>query len=202
MTHTVHPYAHRLGIIRDWKSRWFADRGQYQEYLKADILLREFLVKRLRGTTLDIGCGIGDMLAFHPNTVGADINIRTVDFCKANGLDAHHMQPDVLPFDNSLFDSVLLDNVLEHIAAPMPLLDEVRRVVKPGGRLLIGVPGKLGWRSDADHKIFYDEGALINCVEPHGFLHNETFHSPLWKSEWFSEKVRQYCIYSVFSRVS
>ncbi len=49
MPHHVHPYAHRLGVLRDWKSRWFADDGQYQEYLKADTLLREFLVKRLRG---------------------------------------------------------------------------------------------------------------------------------------------------------
>ncbi|OGZ16361.1 MAG: 30S ribosomal protein S3 [Candidatus Lloydbacteria bacterium RIFOXYC12_FULL_46_25] len=49
MSHHVHPYSHRLGILRDWKSRWFADRGQYQAYLKADVLLREFLTKRLRG---------------------------------------------------------------------------------------------------------------------------------------------------------
>ena len=50
MPHHVHPYAHRLGTLRDWKSRWFADRGQYQEYLKGDVLLREYLVKRLRGS--------------------------------------------------------------------------------------------------------------------------------------------------------
>ena len=49
MSHTVHPYAHRLGIIRDWKSRWFAGRGKYQENLKSDILLREFLAKKFRG---------------------------------------------------------------------------------------------------------------------------------------------------------
>ncbi len=49
MSHHVHPYAHRLGILRDWKSRWFADNGQYQQYLKGDVLLREYLVKRLRG---------------------------------------------------------------------------------------------------------------------------------------------------------
>ena len=47
MSHHVHPYAHRLGILRDWKSRWFADRGQYQEYLKGDTMLRGFLEKRL-----------------------------------------------------------------------------------------------------------------------------------------------------------
>lgn len=49
MTHVVHPYSHRLGIIRDWKSRWFGGKGQYQEYLRADVLLVEYLNKRLRG---------------------------------------------------------------------------------------------------------------------------------------------------------
>lgn len=49
MSHHVHPYAHRLGILRDWKSRWFADAGQYQEYLKGDVTLRDYLVKKLRG---------------------------------------------------------------------------------------------------------------------------------------------------------
>lgn len=49
MPHNVHPYAHRLGILRDWKSRWFADDGKFQAYLKGDVLLREFLVKELRG---------------------------------------------------------------------------------------------------------------------------------------------------------
>ena len=49
MTHVVHPYAHRLGIIRDWKSRWFADKLSYSNNLRGDVLLREFLVKKLRG---------------------------------------------------------------------------------------------------------------------------------------------------------
>ena len=49
MSHTVHPYAHRLGIIRDWKSRWFAVKGKYKELLKSDILLKEYLDKQLRG---------------------------------------------------------------------------------------------------------------------------------------------------------
>ena len=49
MTHTVHPYSHRLGIIRDWKSRWFGVKNKYREFLKSDVLLREFLEKKLRG---------------------------------------------------------------------------------------------------------------------------------------------------------
>jgi small subunit ribosomal protein S3 len=49
MTHTVHPYAHRLGIIRDWKSRWFAlDKKSYRENLTVDAAIRTFLSKKLR----------------------------------------------------------------------------------------------------------------------------------------------------------
>ncbi|MEX1026510.1 MAG: KH domain-containing protein, partial [Candidatus Paceibacterota bacterium] len=47
MTHIVHPYSHRLGILRDWKSRWFGAKEKYREYLKGDLLIREFLKKRL-----------------------------------------------------------------------------------------------------------------------------------------------------------
>jgi small subunit ribosomal protein S3 len=50
MTHVAHPYAQRLGIIRGWKSRWYArDRAHFREYLKTDTLLREWLKKRMKG---------------------------------------------------------------------------------------------------------------------------------------------------------
>jgi small subunit ribosomal protein S3 len=50
MTHTVHPYAHRLGIIRDWRSRWFAtDKKTFRENLVVDNAVRTFLKKKLRG---------------------------------------------------------------------------------------------------------------------------------------------------------
>src|SRR3954462_1663988 len=50
MTHTVHPYAHRLGIIRDWKSRWFSKNpAEYREGVMVDASIRRFLKKRLRG---------------------------------------------------------------------------------------------------------------------------------------------------------
>lgn len=50
MSHTVHPYSHRLGILRDWKSRWFSPKGKYQENLKGDVLIREYLEKKLKGS--------------------------------------------------------------------------------------------------------------------------------------------------------
>jgi len=50
MTHVVHPYAHRLGVIRDWKSRWFAKTPrEFRENVMIDAAIRRFLKKRLRG---------------------------------------------------------------------------------------------------------------------------------------------------------
>jgi small subunit ribosomal protein S3 len=49
MSKIVHPYVHRLIMLRDWKSRWFADPKKYVDYLKGDVLVREYLEKKLRG---------------------------------------------------------------------------------------------------------------------------------------------------------
>lgn len=49
MSKIVHPYAHRLGIIKGWKSRWFGNGQKYRDYLKADVMVRDFVTKRLAG---------------------------------------------------------------------------------------------------------------------------------------------------------
>jgi len=53
MSHTVHPYSHRLGIIKDWKSRWFGVDKKYKEYLKGDVLIRGFIEKQLADFYVD-----------------------------------------------------------------------------------------------------------------------------------------------------
>jgi len=50
MPHTVHPYSHRLGILRDWKSRWFSSGKNYKDFLRSDLLLREYLEKKMRSS--------------------------------------------------------------------------------------------------------------------------------------------------------
>jgi len=48
MTHKVHPYGHRLGIIKDWKSKWsLVSKNKYKEYLNTDLLVRNYLNKKL-----------------------------------------------------------------------------------------------------------------------------------------------------------
>lgn len=182
----------------------------YSEYLKGrrwtgDAYRRHYLYPRLclhlSGRVLDIGSGIGDMLAFRPDTIGLDINPHLVEFCRQRGLDAMVMNDDgSFPCGDSEFDSVLLDNVVEHIADPSELLRETRRVLKPGGVLLIGVPGVKGFASDPDHKIFYTRAALIKTVEPYGFKTRESFAMPLGQSESLSKKLRMYCEYVRFER--
>jgi small subunit ribosomal protein S3 len=52
MSHRVHPYSHRLGIIRDWKSRWFANGQKYRDFIKGDMLIRKFLDEKYRGYSI------------------------------------------------------------------------------------------------------------------------------------------------------
>lgn len=52
MSKVVHPYAHRLVILRDWKSRWFATDKKFVTNLHVDLTIREYLEKRLRGSYL------------------------------------------------------------------------------------------------------------------------------------------------------
>jgi small subunit ribosomal protein S3 len=54
MTHVAHPYIQRIGVNRDWKSRWFTTSPEkFREYLRVDAALRKMLDKRLRSMSID-----------------------------------------------------------------------------------------------------------------------------------------------------
>jgi small subunit ribosomal protein S3 len=54
MTHVAHPYIQRIGINRDWKSRWFTTSPKlFREYLRVDAALRKFFKTRLKGMSVD-----------------------------------------------------------------------------------------------------------------------------------------------------
>lgn len=48
MGQKVHPYVLRLGIIRDWKSRWFATHGEYARFIGEDFKIRRFIMARFK----------------------------------------------------------------------------------------------------------------------------------------------------------
>ncbi len=54
MTHVAHPYVQRIGVNRDWKSRWFTtDASKFREYLRTDAGIRKLLEKKLKGMSVD-----------------------------------------------------------------------------------------------------------------------------------------------------
>ena len=146
---------------------------------------------------LDIGCGIGDMLTYRNDVVGADINDKIVEYCKKKNLNVHQMTPEVLPFDDNSFDSAVLDNVLEHIIDPSTLLSEIGRVLTKGANFVVGVPGPKGYDADPDHKKYYDIGKLVDVLEPFGFQLEEKFYAPI-NLKLLGAYMSQHCLYAVF----
>lgn len=181
---------------------------EYHAFLKKRTLLgkiyRKFwlyprLCKSLSGKTLDIGSGIGDFVRYRPNTVGVDINPDNVEFCSSQGLDVRLMEINRLPFDDGEFDSVNMDNVLEHIEEPSPILLEITRVLKRGGTLLIGVPGILGFETAPDHEIYYTKEDLEETITNLGYRVDKLFCMPIeWA--WLDSRMEQYCYYGVFKK--
>ena len=179
----------------------------YAQYLRKrkkvrTLVYRWFIYPRLdrclHGNILDVGCGIGDFLAFRSDTEGIDVDPANVRYCRQRGLPARLIRDGVYPYDEATFDGAIMDNVLEHIAQPSPALNELRRVLKPGATVIVGVPGQRGYRHDPDHKQFYDRKRLTETMQAHGFVSDRFIYTPLGRSAWLNRHLRQYCIYGIF----
>ncbi|ATX81424.1 Methyltransferase domain-containing protein [Mariprofundus ferrinatatus] len=157
------------------------------------------LASCLNDRVLDFGCGIGDFLVFRQGTTGVDINPHNVEYCRSLGLAAEVIENGVIPFADHSFDSLIMDNVLEHIPEPEvnAVLNEVLRVLRPGGRLLIGVPGPKGYESDPDHCCFYSEPDLVALFQGVNCRLLELFHMPV-NITWLESRISQYCVYALF----
>ena len=176
----------------------YLKKRSFLGYLYRKSWLYPKLNRELKGVTLDVGCGIGDMLSSRKHTIGVDINSLNIKFCRDRGCEAYLMSKNKLPFASHKFDSILLDNVLEHIQNPFPILKELKRVLKPGGVIVIGVPGIKGYEVDLDHKVFYDESALKKLAKKNGFKVTKYLYTPICKSFFLSRYIKQYCIYSIW----
>ena len=161
--------------------------SSYLEYLKTRsgkaFLYRKFLVyPRLKHflpvPAIDIGCGIGDMLKCYPDILGLDYDKSVVEYCRERGYKALHMNENQLPLPNESQQSVLLDNVIEHIYDPKLILSEVYRVLKNDGYFVVGVPGKFAYSRDPDHKVFYTPDKLISTITNAGFIFHKIIYSP------------------------
>ncbi len=92
---------------------------------------------------LDLGCGAGRFLAGLDDAVGVELAEQAAERARANvpGADVRLVEPDgSLPLGHNEIDLVWCSEVLEHIPDVAYELLEIRRVLKPGGRVLITVP--------------------------------------------------------------
>lgn len=104
----------------------------------------------LHGPHLDVGCGSGQFLATLARTTdrpctGVDVHPGYVQEARAAHPELeirHQGRGEPLPFADDLFTSVSLLDVLEHCADEDYLLAEIRRVLRPDGRLVLTVPGQ------------------------------------------------------------
>jgi len=95
---------------------------------------------------LDVGCGNGWLSDHFNRYTGVDSLPEAVSVAQAQGRNV--VQADVdesLPFEDSSFDGVILKDVLEHVRDPVAVVHEVRRVVRPGGRVFASSPDAQRW---------------------------------------------------------
>jgi SAM-dependent methyltransferase len=168
-------------------------------YLYKKLWLYPKLRKILPLPSLDIGCGMGQMLLSHPGMIGIDINPYNIEVCKRKKLNVFLVEANEIPFEDNSLASILLDNVVEHIENPALLFCELLRVLKKNGYLIVGLPGDKGYKLDLDHKINYKSDDFIKIMETVGFKFYYLFHAP-FNSAFLNQKASFYCRYFIFHR--
>jgi len=126
---------------------------------------------------LDVGCGTGTMLthlARFGDARGVDMDLEAVGYCHDRGLQqVTQSGADSLPFEKDRFDVVTALDVVEHIDDDLGALREIKRVLKPGGLLLLTVPAyRFLWGRQDDinlHKRRYVARELRSRLQAVGF---------------------------------
>jgi SAM-dependent methyltransferase len=109
-------------------------------------MIRAAAGDRVRGAVLENGCGVGMYLrrlnADATLAVGLEIELPRAREAAAQKLMVLNGAGEALPFEGEKFDLVLSHEVLEHVADDRRCLEEIARVLKPGGRLVLFVPNR------------------------------------------------------------
>jgi ubiquinone/menaquinone biosynthesis C-methylase UbiE len=119
-------------------------------------------------------------------SVALDILIRKLRFDRRFGVTVVHGSGFELPFPDASFSCVLSSQVIEHVPKESPMIDELCRVLKPGGRLVIGTPDYSRWEwvyleklyarvapgAYADeHIAHYTHDELVSILEAKGLVY-------------------------------
>lgn len=136
------------------------------------------------GKLLDYGCGSGGFLmrmqARGWDVTGMDMSEKTVEICRAQGIEAYAGTAMDEVFGEENFDAVTLWQVLEHVPSPSVTLKQIHKVLKPSGVLVIGVPNIGSWLAERykeywfplelpRHLTHFDKKTIKAILERNGF---------------------------------
>jgi dolichol-phosphate mannosyltransferase len=142
------------------------------------------------GPVADIGCGSSRIIgALPPGSVGVDVLFRKLRYARRFGVPLVHGSGFALPFPDESFPCVLCSQVIEHVPKKSPILDELVRILKPGGRLVLGTPDYANWEWVVTEKLYgffapgayadehiahYTRAELVEDFQKRGFTHEAT----------------------------
>lgn len=157
---------------------------------------------------LDVGCGSGELLtrmrARGWVVIGVEPDPKAAVGARQSGLDVRDGMLADAQFDGETFDAVVLSHVIEHVHDPIALVRECRRVLRPGGTLVVLTPNlaSLGhrrfgpdWRGlePPRHLHVFSMRALMACVSTAGLTvaHART-SARLVRGIWWVSRVTQH----------
>jgi ubiquinone/menaquinone biosynthesis C-methylase UbiE len=138
-----------------------------------------FIRERLpKGSTiLDAGCGdgFGSLLlaesSYH--VTGIDIAEKMIDRAKETRIHSnlHFEKGDLtkLPLEKSSKDAIMAINSIEWVEQPLDVLDEFHKVLKPGGKLFLGLLGPTAGPRANSYPRLYEQKAICNTMMPWEF---------------------------------
>ncbi len=103
------------------------------------------------GRILDVGCGSGKFLRWLKDhgwdVYGVELSGKAAQNAAKSGLDVFCGELPDAGFPPHYFDVILINQVLEHVHDPMAMLKEANRLLKDGGKLIVGVPNVASYES-------------------------------------------------------
>jgi dolichol-phosphate mannosyltransferase len=149
-----------------------------------------FAVNWARGSEriLDAGCGSSLIIQSLNHAVGMDFNLGKLRFLRRYGMPLVQGSAFALPFGDQTFDCLISQEVIEHLPYNEGLFDEMSRVLKPGGKVILGTPDydTWVWRTiepvygflmpggyKDEHITHYTRASLTEIMTRHGFAVEE-----------------------------
>jgi SAM-dependent methyltransferase len=129
--------------------------------------------KHVQGKTLDVGCGRKPYRVLFRSSEYIGLEIDTPETRRDSLADAYY-DGDSFPFGDGEFDSVVTNQVFEHVFQPEEFLREIRRVLRPGGILLLTVPFVWDEHEQPRDYARYTSFALMHLLRKEGFTILET----------------------------